>query len=132
MNSLVSTQKVILLVIFLNLVVGLGEELGSQTSMVLTKDQETLTSYEAQFERNQSITGGVQTLDQLTDNTIGDTKGWGLSIINIMVKGLNPITTLRSDNTVIQAFYVLITFFRSILYVMLILEIYSVIKNRKT
>lgn len=131
----VSTQRIIFIVLVLNILVGIAYNIYENPTVVDT-------SY-IDNDINQNDALGEQIKDEtywnqgqqgnLYEPTIGSPIKWGNVILDIFTKGMHPFTFKAEDFTtqLEQMIAKVLTVFRGLLHILLILEIYLVIKNRK-
>lgn len=136
----ISTQKVILLILMLNIALGTVIQIFNNpyevpSSNEITKLREIQDEYEEEVKSQQGIYGGLKSASgDLIDRQIGGLK-WDISLLGTILKGLNPWLINPESYThpleIIWAY--LINAFRSILYaVVIITELFLVFRNKKT
>lgn len=106
-----------------------------QYSNEVVKNQLTFyDTYEGQYQDEDIIYSGVKNKETLTDPSIGSSLNWGKVILDIFLYGINPfsINSSQFETYVEQIFADMLSMFRSFMWIILAIEIYMVIKNKKS
>lgn len=135
---MISSQRLFLLLIGLNLLVGMAAEVYhdpvSDNVDQVTVETQLMEQYETEFQSQEGIWGSVKaTADRIWESTIGSPIRWGWTLLKLLVRGLNPFSFSASDfvNPVEQEIARYLIFFRSALMTIVILEGYLLFKNKK-
>lgn len=136
---MISTQRLIMLVIGINLLIGMVGEIwvnptGYTTSQQLEVEIDKMEDLEVNLESEEGIWGSVKQSAGQEETTIGSAINWGYSILGVFIRGINPLSIHPSmfTNTIEQVFAWFLIFFRSLIATILGIELYLVYKNKKT
>lgn len=135
---MISTQRLLMITILINIVIALGVNLyldpNSVDTGTLMNNVNILEERESEFQSESATTATTKTvLDSVTENTMGNTAKWGLTIFKMMINGINPlsITTgmvyTEGEKWMVRT----LTLIRALFMALMIIEIYLLIKNKK-
>ncbi len=134
---MITTQKLILTVFLINMLVGMTVDIAENpevfTSTQIDTETSIIESHEEYFEDEEGWLNTVKSKVNLAVATIGSPIRWGWTIIKIFVRGINPLSFKPSDydDGVMKMVAYGLTIFRIMMVVLLMLEAYSYIKNKK-
>lgn len=133
----ISTQRLAIIIILINIFIGICIGLFHETKStyditLITTQTATIETAEAEFGDEDKIYNLQNTED--TENTIGNPIVMSHSFWTILWNGINPLSFTPSDfdNEVEKIFASILTLFRSIATLVLMLELYLIFKNKKT
>lgn len=132
---MMSIQRQVLIVIIVNVVIGTMMSVYANPLIGGTSMYESQAEYlEQQHARIQNATVPSAVGTDQYDPTYGDTPSMGRAVFDIFVNGINPfsIPVQPWDGDIIRTLVSLINWFRFMVLVLLGIEIYLIIKNRKT
>lgn len=136
---MISTQRLLIMVISLNLLMGTLAELFMEPTQFptnqLTTEAQFAKDYENEFESDSGIWASIKsTTTNIWEGTIGNPIKWGYTILRIFVRSALPLPFNESMFETQQEKYIAEGFnwFIHILQIVLIIEAYMVFKNKKT
>lgn len=135
---MINTQRLILIVLTVNLIIGISQSayanITTYSADYIRNELQLYESYEQQFTDDDIIYGGLKNKETLTDPTIGSSLNWGKILLDVFVYGINPfsINSNMFETYIEQMFADLLMTFRLFMWVLLGVEGYFVIKNKKT
>lgn len=136
----ISTQRLIIIVVLMNLLIGVVGEMYYEPDSFNTQKVEDEIGYleqkEVEMESEEGLWGSVKsTASRIYESTIGDPIKWGGTIASIFIRGINPFykAGIEYTNNEAETFTIyMIGFLRTLIYLVLIVEMYFVWKNKKT
>lgn len=131
-----STQKLIITIFLINLFIGMAHSAYETTTYDSTFLDNKVGQYDEftdQFENEDQNEPSKDTND-FSDNSYGSTISWGRIIFKTFVDGINPFSTSQTstyetdlEKNIMDALSV----FRVLMYIIIIVELYMLIKNKK-
>lgn len=137
---MIGTQRLIIILLALTLVTGWATDLyqDSYENYETTRVNELIVFGEEYSQEVSNTTGGSKSADTIyaTETTYGSTISMGKGIFDILMKGLDP-WPFESSKTEFStpletALKSMILLMKALLYVLVGVEVYMVIKNKKT
>lgn len=133
-----STQKTIALVFLINLMIGLGLTIYDTTNVdagYLTGEIEQYKEFEDILEETEQ-NEPTSDVNDFKESTYGNTVGWGRILFKVFIDGVNPLSTslqtLSTESMIENMVMHGLSVFRAILYILIAVELYMVVKNKKT
>jgi hypothetical protein len=134
---MISTQRLLMIVIGINLIIGLAGSIYVNPALYdsshLSVEQSLYEQYGSEF-ANDDPFSGVTNRDSLQESSIGNSLSWGKILLDIFLNGINPFSFKPNDfNTAIEQIVAqILVLFRSLMYILLIVEIIMFFKNKKS
>lgn len=135
----VSTHRLILMFVMLNLIIGIAGTAyyspRSRNTNVITEYTDLGGEWEDELTSEDAKWGTAKsTSNQFTETTVGNTFTIGKFIWNVFWMGINPFSIRPSmvDTDIEKIIAYILEWFRSLLMIVIALEAYFVFKNRKT
>lgn len=138
-KAVMSTQRLLLMIVAMNLLIGLIAEFYMDDTASPEDILEIETTYgETTRQDMEDASGYTRTKSSTTittgDNTIGNTQKQGIEILGILWRALEPFPFEDSqfNDPVEQRIAEVIKYFRYLMYILAIVEVYMFFKNKKT
>lgn len=134
---MITTQRLIIIVIVMNLVLGWASAIYTNPSSYvqgqMTEEQDYLVHYETTSDTNEFIFGGVQRTETQEEPTVIDSFRGGWVLIDIFINAINPLSINRTQFTreIEKIFADFLMLVRSLFILLMIFEAYLVYKNKK-
>lgn len=136
---MISTQRILLILVCLNTVIGIAGDLYVQPTVYnadkLTDLEEYSTNLIDEFNNDQTQEANIRTQSTLQEPTWGSALQISTLIMTGFLKGITPFpfwTSTEDFNNVEQLIIGVLTIFQSLMYIILITEVFMLWKNRKT
>lgn len=135
---MMSTQRIIILCITLNLLLGIVTIIYDNPNSSITSNIDTEIEQGEERERDVESESGIfgvvkSTILRPVESSIGNPLKWGFNILSVFIKAINPFSFGASTFNTQQEQIIarVIMFFRTILVTIVAVEMYSYFKNRK-
>lgn len=134
---MINSRRLIIIVITLNLLLGTFTQVYDQNKTEdLRSVQKVLRTHynlELEFEDEDTLEEGVKNENLQEQSTPGSSLSWFTTVYNIFIKSLNPVglSPWQFENPVERTFAWFLTLIRTLLHVVVMIEIVYIIKNKK-
>lgn len=134
----ISTQRLLLIVLLLNFTLGLVSAFDHNPDSfninMLGNTNERLEEQEVNMYSEDGKYGSIKNQDNKLEDSAGNSIGWGIALINIFLRGVNPLSIHpdQFEHQMEKAVAYFLIFLRTGLMMLLALEAYMLLKNRKT
>lgn len=133
----VSSQKLLITMIILNLLIGCSSALYFNatefTGNELSTSSTFLEGFETDFTDDDTLEN-VRTDTQMDEGTIGGGMRWSRIVYQMFIGAINPFSVNRNnfEEEIEKRIADILVVFRAIISTLMIIEIYLIIKNKKT
>lgn len=133
---MISTQRLIMIVVLINLMTGI---VGNIYIKPTTYDNNIIAGeedYSQQYSENllqEDKYSGIRNRGYDSEQSIGNSITLGSNIWDIIIDGVNPLSVHPNmfESDIEKMFAIILSMFRLLLGIILIVEIYMIFKNRK-
>jgi len=137
---MITSQRLIIIFVLFNIFTGVvatiynNPTVGSLDKTQIVNEQSNVNSQITKANSEDSLYGGIGSNTLVSEQSIGNPLGWGAILINVFSKGFNPISILpeKSNVAIENIFVFLLILVKTMISIILILEIYMIFKNKKT
>lgn len=134
---MINTQKLLIIILLMNLVIGLTTDIyknpSDYTNNRIDNEIDSRTDFASNV-KTEETAPSLHSATVLLENTVTNTVRMGTILFRVFIEGLNPFPISR--NLVRTDFekniYTGLQYFRALMYILIATEIYMVFKNRKT
>ena len=134
---MISTQRLLMIVIGLNLIIGLAGSIYQNPTIYddnhLSVEQSLYEQYGENFKDDDAFSG-VKNRDYQQETSIGNSLSWGKILLDVFLNGINPFSFTPNDfdTNVEQIVAQMLVIFRSLMYILLLVEVIMFFKNKKS
>lgn len=134
-----NTHKVIAMLIAINMIIGIAmavhNDIADIEETIMTAETGYMNEYEEKSESDEGMWGTVRAnTDRQYDSTTGNTISMGWILASTLYRGINPLSIDANDfeTEFEKSLANVLTFIRVLLSTLALLEVYMLLKNRKT
>lgn len=133
---MISTQRLILIILFMNIAIGIAGSIYQNPTFYeedyFYEDNTLYENYGTNF-KDSDTHSGIVNREQQYEVSIGNSIEWGEITLNILWNGLNPFSFTANDfnSDIEKVFANVLILFRSLMYIIIIIEVYMFFKNKK-
>lgn len=134
---MISTQRLIMIIIGINLIMGLIGSIYKNPTLYnddfIDNEQNYYEKSGNDFKDDDPYTG-VKNQDYIQENSIGNSLSWGKILLDIFLGSINPFSFSKQDfDTNIEKIAVqVLGIFRSLMSLLIIIEVIMFFKNKKS
>ena len=132
---MINTHRIIAILLVINIFNSLALEMYQNPTTYSTSVFESSESdYKNETNYLKDVTANPERQDLETEGTILDTMKFGLKVVKIVARGINPfsINRTQTDTWVEKIILDIMSLFKFLFAILLIIEVYMIIKNKKT
>lgn len=137
---MITSQRLIIILVMFNILTGIVTQIYNNPTTSSIENSQVITEADSINEKviiannDDSKYGGITSENLVSEQSIGNPISWGNILLNIFTKGFNPISVMptTSDTVIEQIAISILILIKSLLYIILLIEIYFIFKNKKT